>query len=211
MEFMGDARLANRVREIRKANGLTQEDLALRISELTGEDTSVATVSRLESGRMELTQRWMTRIGSAMGVSPHELIATTEGQGLRMLPVVSMAKAVDWMEAVLEPEGEIPALARVGGPRCFAVRPHPDHAGYFLEDAEDGYAVVDPDQAELRDGKVYLIRSAQRAVFKIYQADPPRLLPSCSKYKDDPAHHPIVIGAEPFTVIGRVTYIGREI
>jgi hypothetical protein len=54
---------------------------------MLGDDTSIATVSRLESGRMQLTLPWIHRISSALGVSPYEVIAT-QGQGLRMVPLV---------------------------------------------------------------------------------------------------------------------------
>lgn len=203
---MGGARATNRVREIRKAIKLTQEELAHRV----GEETSIATISRLESGRMTLTLPWMKRLGEALGVAPHELIAGNEGQGLKMVPVVSMNSATNWKEAIREAEAYIPALDRVGGPRCFAIRPHESSQGPLLAGSEDGYAIIDPDQTDLLEGKTYLIRNAaHEAVFKTYLPDPPRLVPA--PYPEDPERGPIPIGAEPFTVIGRVTYIGREL
>jgi transcriptional regulator with XRE-family HTH domain len=59
----------NRIREIREAAGLTQEQLAERVG------TSGNHIWRLESGRSRLTQSWMTRLAEALACSPADLIA----------------------------------------------------------------------------------------------------------------------------------------
>jgi hypothetical protein len=84
---------------------------------LLGDETSIATVSRLESGRMTFTQPWMERIAAALGVSPHDIIAQ-RGSGLRMVPLIGEIAAGDWAIAVREPLGWVPVIDRVGGPRA---------------------------------------------------------------------------------------------
>jgi repressor LexA len=96
----GTAAQHNRIRDLRLERKLTQEELAA----LLGEETSIATVSRLESGRMTLTQPWMERIATALGVSPHDIIAR-QGSGLRMVPLIGQIAAGDWALAVREPMG----------------------------------------------------------------------------------------------------------
>ena len=59
----------NRIREIREAAGLTQEELA----EMVG--TTATHIWRLEQGRTKLTADWMTRLAEALGCSPADLIA----------------------------------------------------------------------------------------------------------------------------------------
>jgi repressor LexA len=198
---MSGAVTRNRIRELRKERGLTQEELAARL----GEDTSIATVSRLESGSMGLTHSWIDRIAQAMKISPHEIIATP-GNQLRMVPVIGHIAAGAWAEAIERPEGWIPALPSVGGPNSFALKPVGDSMDQLAD--EESYIIVDPDQRELEIGRVYAVRNMEgEATFKRYVADPPRLMP-CS---NNPAHQPIPIGNEPFVIIGRVTYVSRPL
>lgn len=72
---------------------------------------------------------------------------------------------------------------------------------------EDDYVVFDPDQNALEDRKIYAVRCDDEATFKRYRSDPPRLEPMSS----NPAHRPIMVGAEPFTVIARAIYVGRAL
>jgi repressor LexA len=154
---------------------------------------------------MTLTQPWMERIAAALGVSPHDIIAE-RGSGLRMVPLIGEIAAGDWALAVREPLGWVPVIDRVGGPRCFALKPKGDSMNLIAD--EDSYVVFDPDQLALEEGKVYAIASeGDLATFKRYRSDPPRLEPVSS----NPEHKPIMVGAEPFVVIGRATYVGREL
>jgi repressor LexA len=108
--------------------------------------------------------------------------------------------------AVHDPVAWVPVIDRVGGPRCFALKPKGDSMDLIAD--EDSYIVVDPDQAALESGRIYaVLNSHEEATFKRYRADPPSLEPLSS----NPRHKPILIGAEPFRVIGRVTYVGRQL
>jgi len=59
--------MPNRIRELRIARNLTLEYVADRVG------TSVQQISRLELGNRRLTDNWMRRIASAIGVQPADL------------------------------------------------------------------------------------------------------------------------------------------
>jgi len=58
----------NRIRELRLAAGLTLDEVARRAN------TSVQQLSRIERGHRRLTDDWMRRIASALGVLPAALL-----------------------------------------------------------------------------------------------------------------------------------------
>ena len=66
----------NRIREIRKARGLTLQDVADRIAAETGEETTRTQISRLELGTRKLTETWLHRLGLALQCDPTDLIHT---------------------------------------------------------------------------------------------------------------------------------------
>ena len=93
----------------------------------------------------------------------------------------------------------VPVPAEAAGPRAFAVKPLGDSMDKLV--SEEGYVVVDPDQRELLDNKVYAFRNEHgESTFKRYRESPGRLEP-CSS---NPEHQPMRLGVEPLTVIGRV-------
>lgn len=199
MAIMGE-RLANRIREIRKARGISQEELALR----TGAE-STSTISRLESGRINLTQEWMARIGQALAINPLEIIADQASQ-IRLVPVIGYVSAGQWAEAIEDPASWLPIPGNIGGPRAFALMPRGDSMDQIAPEGE--FVVVDPDQLDLEPGRAFIVTNgAGEATFKRYRADPPRLEPDSS----NPEHQPILIGREPFLIVGRVIYATREL
>lgn len=62
----------NRIKELRKANGLTQE----RLAELMGVDTSMA--QRLESGKRKLTLEYILLLAQIFRITPGEVISDPE-------------------------------------------------------------------------------------------------------------------------------------
>ena len=62
--------MINRIREIRKAKGLTLADLALACDP----PTTAQTIGRLETGMRNLSTKWMDRIGAALEVDPQVLV-----------------------------------------------------------------------------------------------------------------------------------------
>lgn len=189
-------RLPNRIRELRKSRGLSQEEVAHRVGELIGQDVSITAINRLESGRMELTQRWMQRIATVLRVRESELIEKPE---IRMVPVLGSVPAGPLAKAIEDPQGWVPMLGQEGGPHIYALRPEGDSMRNLIGDHQ--YIIVDPDDLALESGRSYIVMNGDgEATFKRYRADPPRLEPA----SDNPAHKEILIGREPFIVAARV-------
>lgn len=198
---MAQAQTSNNIRKLREERHLTQADLAALISD----DLSIATISRLEKGRVGLTRDWMKKIADALGVTEHDIIAD-EIRPLHFVPIIGYIAAGNWNEAVTHPQGWMPILSGLCGPNSFALKSVGDSMDLII--AEGGYIVVDPDRRQLIDGKSYAVKNGEgETTFKRYKASPPQLLP-CSS---NPLHEPIDLGAEPFTVIGRVVWAGTEL
>jgi transcriptional regulator with XRE-family HTH domain len=64
--------MTNRIRDIRKAKGLTLADLAAACDP----QTTAQTIGRLETGMRSLSLTWMNRIAAALGVDPASLMRT---------------------------------------------------------------------------------------------------------------------------------------
>ncbi len=64
--------MTNRIRELRKQNGLNQQELAERIG-TTGQQ-----VGHLEAGRRKLTQHWMERLADGLGCGPADLLVAAQ-------------------------------------------------------------------------------------------------------------------------------------
>ena len=62
--------MSNRIRDIRKAQGLTLADLAAACDP----PTTAQTIGRLETGMRSLSLGWMNRIAAALGVDPASLM-----------------------------------------------------------------------------------------------------------------------------------------
>jgi transcriptional regulator with XRE-family HTH domain len=62
--------MINRIREIRKAKGLTLAQLA----ETCEPPTTAQTIGRLETGMRNLSTKWMDRIAAALDVDPETLV-----------------------------------------------------------------------------------------------------------------------------------------
>lgn len=70
----------NRIRELRMAAGLSQDELAGRVR------CSKMQISGLERGKPELTVHWMRRIGDALGVHPAELLLPEDNPNAAATP-----------------------------------------------------------------------------------------------------------------------------
>ncbi|MFN4353071.1 helix-turn-helix domain-containing protein [Parvibaculum sp.] len=65
--------MRTRIRQFRKARGLTQTELAAALG------TTAATVSRLETADMTVSTDWLERLAGALGVDVRELIGGESG------------------------------------------------------------------------------------------------------------------------------------
>ena len=66
--------MITRIREVRKARGLTLEDVARRCIP----KTTPQTIGRLETGTRTVSVGWLNRIAKALGVDAQDLVATGE-------------------------------------------------------------------------------------------------------------------------------------
>lgn len=81
--------MINRIREIRKAKGMTLADLA----EACTPPTTAQTIGRLETGMRNLSTKWMDRIGHALGVDPQVLVRSEGQKRAQVVAELSLAEA----------------------------------------------------------------------------------------------------------------------
>jgi repressor LexA len=195
----------NKVRQVRKAKGLTMEQLGERVGELLGRPVHFTTIAKIERSKRGLSGEMLSLISQALDVSPAELVEQMpQTIAVRMVPLIGTIAAGNWREAVLQPEGYIPAPVRSNN--TFALRPEGDSMNKVV--GEDAIIIVDPDDLDLMEGRLYAIMNgAGETTFKRYRTNPPRLEPVSS----NPEHKPIPIGREPFTVVGRVIWQGSSL
>lgn len=117
----------------------------------------------------------------------------------RSVPVIGMAGAGNWLEAVEQAIATLTVPAEFGDKGEFAVEVSGQSMNRML--AEGSYALVDPGDRSLFNGRIYLLRNDEgEATIKRYRTDPSRFEP----VSDDPAFEPFEVGDTSFQVIGRV-------
>jgi transcriptional regulator with XRE-family HTH domain len=75
--------MTNRIAEIRKARGLTLQEVATRAS------TTNQQISHLERGRRKLSYEWMERLASALSCQPLDLVHHSPEAASGCEPVLS--------------------------------------------------------------------------------------------------------------------------
>ncbi|MCR9180695.1 MAG: helix-turn-helix domain-containing protein [Erythrobacteraceae bacterium] len=73
--------MLNRIRDIRKARGLTLADLAAACDP----PTTAQTIGRLETGMRQLSLTWMNRIAAALEVDPASLMRADTGNSAQIV------------------------------------------------------------------------------------------------------------------------------
>lgn len=121
--------------------------------------------------------------------------------GYAVVPVIGIAGAGRWREAVEVPLGHMPVPSRLGASGCFGIAVSGDSMDLLIEDG--GLILIDPAQKELAPGGVYLItNSCGEATVKRYRREPARFEP-CST---NPAHRPFLVSEDDFSVLGKVVW-----
>ncbi len=124
-----------------------------------------------------------------------------QGPGYGIVPVIGMAGAGRWREAVAMPQGHMPVPARLAGRGAFGIAVSGDSMDLLIDDG--GLILVDPAQKELAPGGIYLITNSQgEATVKRYRRDPSRFEP-CSR---NPDHQPFLVDDDDFMVLGKVVW-----
>jgi transcriptional regulator with XRE-family HTH domain len=75
--------MITRIREVRRAKGLTLEDVAARCAPTT----TAQTIGRLETGTRTVSVKWLNRIAAALGVTAADLV---ELPGQSAVPVAAL-------------------------------------------------------------------------------------------------------------------------
>ena len=118
----------------------------------------------------------------------------------RELPLIGMAGAGNWLEAIEEARQQVWIPAEDYAEGRFAVEVNGDSMNLLLP--HGSIAVIDPTDTQLFSAKIYLLRNSEgEATIKRYRTDPSRFEP----VSDNPAFVPFEIGTSDFRVIGRVT------
>ena len=110
--------MTNRIRDIRKAKGLTLADLGAACDP----PTTAQTIGRLETGMRQLSLGWMNRIAAALGVDPASLMRDEAAAPARIVAEL----AASGPEALTAPREALLPLALIGDdgppPLVLAVR-----------------------------------------------------------------------------------------
>jgi DNA-binding XRE family transcriptional regulator len=113
--------MMTRIREIRKARGLTLDDVARRCDP----PTTAQTIGRLETGARTVSIPWLNRIASALGVEAQDLVEGSAAAKLTVAAILGPGGAVaPRRSAIVTPphvkEGQIALLcgASVGDYRA---------------------------------------------------------------------------------------------
>lgn len=85
--FGGLRLVITRIREVRRARGLTLDDVARRCIP----STTPQTIGRLETGTRTVSVGWLNRIAGALGVEAQDLVEGRETAGLKVIAVLGQA------------------------------------------------------------------------------------------------------------------------
>jgi SOS-response transcriptional repressor LexA len=154
-------------------------------------------VAEIKKGTRRIQQNEMPVLAEFFGMGAIE--AANLDTNVVWVPVIGIAAAGAWREAIVVPTFLVPQIKRPGCNQAFAVQVDGDSMNQILP--ERSYAVVDPDQKELRNNRVYLIQNGGgETTIKRFCTEPARFEPVSS----NPEHNVIHIGEHEITVIGRV-------
>lgn len=107
----GEISMITRIREIRRARGMTLDDVARRCDP----PTTPQTIGRLETGTRTVSIGWLNRIARALGVEAHDLVEGSDAAELRVAAILGSGGAMAPKKAaiVVPPraeDGEIAVL-----------------------------------------------------------------------------------------------------
>lgn len=167
-----------------------------RLAELLGLPAQSAVSNILKGTR---------KVSHAEAIKIRSILRMEEGPPARSIPLIGLASAGNWQEAIVMPRGERLIPKRLTGSRGFAVEVVGDSMNQLLP--EGGWAIVDPDQTHLFAGKVYLIANAdEETTIKRYCGEPARFEP----VSDNETHKLLILTDTPYRVIGRVVSYGSD-
>lgn len=174
-----------------KKAGITQREVAERLG------ISPSAVSNLMSGSRGLKHSEAIKLLEMLEVAGWS-DGTSSSSGGREVPLIGMAGAGRWVEAVELAKEHVWIPPRAEGK--FALEVVGDSMNLLLP--EGSIAIIDPDQTDLYAGKLYLLRNVEgEATIKRYRSDPARFEP----VSDNASYVSFAVGSTDFRVLGRVT------
>jgi len=107
--------MITRIREVRRARGLTLDDVARRCDP----PTTAQTIGRLETGTRTVSIGWLNRIARALGVDAQDLVVSSDASHLEVVAVLGPAGATaPRKEAIVVPpratDGQIAVVVTAG-------------------------------------------------------------------------------------------------
>lgn len=153
--------------------------------------TSQSALSNIFNGKRRVTAQEAKRAYDFLGIAVEPTVRT--------VPIIGIANAGNWREAIQMPLGKLPIPMAAAGDEAFALELSGDSMDKVIEDGS--HIVIDPRQKELREGKCYLIQNTDgEATVKAYYRSPPRFEPLSS----NPDHKGWAVADHDFIVLGRV-------
>lgn len=184
----------DRVRSEMSRQRVKQEDLRRAVGL-----TSQSAISNILNGKRQVKVDEATAIYKALD------IPMVEGERPAAVPIIGLANAGSWREAIQMPVGWMSVPPRVAGPKAFGIEVVGDSMNLLIEDG--GYIVVDPARKELEAGKCYLIQNREYEVtVKVYCRNPARFEPM----SDNPDHGTIMAD-DVDAILGRVVWKGAPV
>ncbi len=203
------------VRQTMKTRAISQSDLARALN-----FPSQSAVSALLAGKRRVTVDEAAAIYDLLGLGTDRsnVYSTPEPASARLrdpapgsgpdsgpdyaiVPIIGIAGAGRWREAIEMPLGHMPVLGRMAGRGVFGIEVSGDSMDQLIDDG--GLILIDPGQKELSPGGVYLIANSRgEATVKRYRREPARFEP-CSS---NPIHQSFLISEDDFSVLGKVVW-----
>lgn len=191
-EFIFDREL---VRSAMKEQGVSRDALAEAVGL-----THASAVSKILSGERTVKVQEASRIYDRLGLKQ------IEGTTTFAVPIIGLAAAGNWREAVEIPLGRMVIPSHVASRHAFAVEVKGDSMNLLIEDG--GWVVIDPEDQVLRPGKCYLIQNDEFGVtVKRYQRMPARFEPVSTNGE----HRAFEVTEVRYHILGRVVWKGEPL
>lgn len=199
----------NRIKELRRAMGITQEELGAMLS------VQKAAVSKYENEKVRIPQDVLSKLAVIFGVSADRILGRDEvkplPKGLRdrimdssrvetvLVPLVGMVHAGEPMLA----EENITDMIPVAAGEVF------DGDHFFMEVVGDcmtgdfiaeGALVLVKRTSDLKDGYIYVVRMEDEVLLRRVK----RIKNSIALIPSNPAYDPMIVTGGDLEVIGRV-------
>lgn len=191
-------KIPNRLKELRVARGLSQEQLAAMAG------TTHATISRMESLIQRLSDRWLRKLSTILQATPGQIL------GVELKEPVTYAPVIDWGEvtAVLaESPTQIAAAGRpliaTNYPRLTVCALRVERQDMNMIAPAGSHIIVDFADKELVDGKCYLLNVGHDMLFRRYYASPEHYAAISTMHPPPP----IVLPSPSLKIIARVVQV----